>query len=188
MSGYGVFVNSMGYHLKEASFGNAQVQGKLHVGGSNKTGVDIAYTSGSGLTITPYTSSDYVRGPCYYPTSTITTITYSDGTDTITAAGLLGGILKLTGQAGNAETLTMPTGAAMLAALPNLVVGTTITTHFITDAAGVVTFEAGATGSTNIGYADLVLVLKSHAIIVCVITNATTGAYSFFVTAGGVNA
>ncbi len=144
-SGYGVYVNSMGYHLKETSVGHLQVQGKLHLGNSNKTGWDITFSSGA-LSINPYTADDvytigastkadfrvacatstydlYVDeslnlmfGPQLYPTTSSTAVTTAATSATYTAAGVLSGLILRSAQTG-ATTDTLPTAALLVAAL-----------------------------------------------------------------------
>ena len=85
-SGNGVFINAMGYQLESQGYGNLQVQGKLHMGNSNKTGVDLSFTTSGGLLISPYTSTHSVVGPGYHRNITATSYT---GTSDITAAAVL---------------------------------------------------------------------------------------------------
>ncbi len=171
MSGYGVFVNSMGYHLKETSVGHLQVQGKLHLGNSNKTGYDISYSSGSGLLISPYTSTQYIVGPGYNRTITATTTAAA----TLTAAQVLGGLIIATGTG----SYVLPTAANLLLALPHAIVGTSITFDVIINAAGTITI--GASDLTNVGYTDLVAIANGHIRVVIYFTNVTTAAASFYV-------
>lgn len=126
-SGNGVFINSMGYQLESQGYGNLQVQGKLHLGNSNKTGYDITYSS-SILSINPYTSTDTITfGSKLYSTTSSTSVTTAAAAADYTAAAVLSGLIIRSAQT-DVTVDTLPTAAAMNALLGSttMVTGTTI--------------------------------------------------------------
>jgi hypothetical protein len=177
MSGYGVFINSMGYQLESRSHAHLAVQGKLHLGNSNKTGYDISYTSGSGLLISPYTSTQYIVGPNYFPTKTVTTATTAVAISGLDAA--TGIILIPTG--GSAFSFVLPTPASLLTALPHAIVGTYLELVCIVTGAGVITISS--VSGTQIGLTGDVAIPASTPVIRVGIIFTAVGAspaYSWF--------
>lgn len=210
-SGFGKFYNSMGYDLRSNAYGHLQVQGKLHLGNSNKTGFDITYSSAI-LSVVPYTITDtfqigssttayatfkvknavavndfqvdpvngQVFGAPYLPTTTESSFAANAA---ITAAGVIGGICLIT-QGSSASGNALPAATALVTAIPNYRVGTTLWFDLLTVGTGAITLSPG-TGGTNIGYPDLILPVNSHGRVGIRITSATT--YDFWLIVGGVN-
>lgn len=120
-----------------------------------------------------------ISGP---KTETPVVTTVADSASDISAAGIVTGVVNVTG--GGADTFTLPTGIVLANAMPGavVVVGQTLKCVVINDSGGTLTFAAGATGSTITNTsADLTVEDTELAILDIVWVTATKDAEAYYV-------
>lgn len=113
-----------------------------------------------------------IGGTIAYPKVTVTTLT-SGATVTYTAAQVLGGMIKDTISAGCAATLPAP--AAIVAAIPGCVVGTSFDFDVLNTAASAIVITITANGSSTV-VGTATINQANNKRIKAVVTNITAGA------------
>jgi len=98
-----------------------------------------------------------------------------NSTASIAAADALAGLITSTS---SAVTLTMPTGAALIAAMTKPAIGDTFNLTFVKTGANDITVAAGASGSTLVGSATVATATSGTYKIR--VTGITTPAYSMY--------
>lgn len=133
------------------------------------TGGFVGAVSGA-VSATTLTASGQVRVPQPVLQQTITTIDAQNGT--LTAASLLGGVVKHNSKTGGG-TVTLDTGALISAAIPGVAVGTTIRCLYYNYGNQTATITTAASGTTIVGGTAAVTTGK-HSEIILVNTAADT--------------
>jgi len=155
-------------HLPVVQFNGLNTDKAVTMGST--LAVTGAITAGAGLAVTgALSATDSFTAPQPIQKLTITTIDAQNGT--LTAAALLGGIVKHNSKTG-AGTITFDTGALLSATLGS-VVGTTIRCLYYNYGNQTATLTTAASGTTIIGGTAAVTTGK-HSEIIAVCTAADT--------------